>query len=97
MFPSHDRWGWSVNENRDSFIGLPLIFYAIKQTSATSISFGSDSGTKIQLTSYIIPSNSLSLNPSTSKVNIHFQVETNEYQTIVYLQILCLMIIMLII
>jgi hypothetical protein len=73
------QWGWSVNENRDSFIGLPLVFYAIKQTSATSISFGSDSGTKIQLTSYIIPSNSLSLNPSTSKVNIHFQVETNEY------------------
>jgi hypothetical protein len=73
------QWGWSVNENRDSFIGLPLIFYAIKQTSATSISFGNDNGTKTQLTNYIIPSNSLSLNPSTSKVNIHFQVETNEY------------------
>ena len=71
--------GWSVNENRDSFIGLPLIFYAIKQTSATSISFGNDNGTKTQLTNYIIPSNSLSINPSTSKVNIHFQVETNEY------------------
>ena len=73
------QWGWSVNENRDSFIGLPLLFYAIKQTSATSISFGSDSGTKVQLTSYIIPSNSLDLNPATSKVNIHFQVENNEY------------------
>ena len=66
-------------ENRDSFIGLPLVFYAIKQTSATSISFGNDNGTKQQLTNYIIPSNSLSLNPSSSKVNIHFQVETNEY------------------
>jgi len=73
------QWGWSVNENRDSFIGLPLVFYAIKQTSATSISFGNDNGTKTQLTNYIIPSNSLSLNPSSSKVNIHFQVETNEY------------------
>lgn len=75
------QWGWSVNENRDSFIGLPLVFYAIKQTSATSISFGNDNGTKTQLTNYIIPSNSLSTNPSTSKVNIHFEHEVNEYNT----------------
>jgi len=60
---------------------LPLVFYAIKQTSATSISFGNDNGTKTQLTNYIIPSNSLSTNPSTSKVNIHFEHEVNEYNT----------------
>jgi hypothetical protein len=73
------QWGWSVNENRESFHGLPLIFYGYKESSGTSISFGNDNGTKSQLTSYIIPSNSLDINPSTSKVNIHFQVETNEY------------------
>ena len=72
------QWGWSVNENRESFHGLPLIFYGYKQ-SGTSISFGNDSGTKSQLTTYIIPSNSLSINPSSIKDNIHFQVETNEY------------------
>ena len=60
---------------------MPLVFYAIKQTSATSISFGNDNGTKTQLTNYIIPSNSLSTNPSTSKVNIHFEHEVNEYNT----------------
>ena len=73
------QWGWSVNENREAFHGLPLIFYGYKESSGTSISFGNDNGTKSQLTSYIIPSNSLDINPSTSKVNIHFQVETNEY------------------
>jgi hypothetical protein len=72
------QWGWSVNENRESFHGLPLIFYGYKQ-SGTSISFGNDSGTKSELTTYIIPSNSLSINPSSIKDNIHFQVETNEY------------------
>ncbi len=72
------QWGWSVNDNRESFHGLPLIFYGYKQ-SGTSISFGNDNGTKSELTSYIIPSNSLSINPSSIKDNIHFQVETNEY------------------
>jgi len=72
------QWGWSVNDNRESFHGLPLIFYGYKQ-SGTSISFGNDNGTKSELTTYIIPSNSLSINPSSIKDNIHFQVETNEY------------------
>ena len=73
------QWGWSVNDNKESFHGLPLIFYAIQLTGATPISFGFDSGTKVSLNSYIVPSNSLALASSTSKSNIHFQVETNEY------------------
>ena len=74
------QWGWSVNDNKESFHGLPLIFYAIQQSgSSTPISFGLDSGTKVSLNTFIIPSNSLAINPSTSKKNIHFQNETNEY------------------
>jgi hypothetical protein len=57
---------------------MPLIFYGYKQTG-TSISFGHDSGTKSQLTSYIIPSNSLDISPTSIKDNIHFQNEENEY------------------
>ena len=72
------QWGWSVNENREASIGMPLIFYAYKQTG-DSISFGHDSGTKSQLTSYIIPSNSLDISPTSIKDNIHFQNEENEY------------------
>ena len=44
------QWGWSVNDNKESFHGLPLVFYAINQTgSSTPISFGFDSGTKVSL------------------------------------------------
>ena len=71
------QWGWSVNENREATIGMPLVFYGYKQ-SGTSLSFGNDNGTKSQLISYIIPMNSLSVNPST-KDNINFQNEENEY------------------
>ena len=74
------QWGWSVNDNKESFHGLPLIFYAVRQTnSSTPISFGFESGTKVSLNTFIVPSNSLSLDSSTSKKNIHFQNETNEY------------------
>ena len=74
------QWGWSVNDNKESFHGLPLVFYAIQQSgSSTPISFGFDSGSKVSLNTFIIPSNSISIDPSVSKSNIHFQVETNEY------------------
>ena len=78
--------GFFANDNKESIVGKPLLFYAIKL-----ISSGADTATPIRikrvenastvddLTSYIIPSNSLSLNPSTSKVNIHFQQENNEW------------------
>ena len=74
------QWGWSVNDNKESFHGLPLIFYAINQTnSSTPISFGFDSGNKVSLNTFIIPSNSISIDSTVSKKNIHFQNETNEY------------------
>ena len=74
------QWGWSVNDNKESFHGLPLIFYAERQTnSSTPISFGFESGSKVSLNTFIVPSNSLSLSSSVSLKNIHFQNETNEY------------------
>ena len=74
------QWGWSVNDNKESFHGLPLIFYAERQSnSSTPISFGFESGSKVSLNAFIVPSNSLSLSSSVSFKNIHFQNETNEY------------------
>ena len=74
------QWGWSVNDNKESFHGLPLIFYAVQQTnSSTPISFGFESGSKVSLNAFIVPSNSLSLSSGVSLKNIHFQNETNEY------------------
>jgi len=73
------QWGFSVNENSQPYIGKPLIFYAIRQTSATPISFVENSTTHTELTNYIIPSNSVYLNSSTGKENINFNLELNEF------------------
>ncbi len=73
------QWGWSVDESRNATQGLPLIFYAIHQSSATAISFGFESGNKTSQNSYNIPSNSLAISAGSSKKNIHFITERNEY------------------
>ena len=73
------QWGYSVNENRQPYIGKPLIFYAIRQTSGTPISLVKNSSTQVELTNYIIPSNSLYLDSATGKQNINFNLELNEY------------------
>jgi hypothetical protein len=75
-------WGWYVdklkNDNIDGepYIGEPLLFYAIKQTSATSIRIQGFSNTNYDLTQYYIPSNSVAL---TDSQNINFKAEKNEY------------------
>ena len=72
------QWGYFVDDNQDPYYGKPLLFYPIRQTSATEISFVNASGHE-PLTTYIIPSNSVYLNPATGKDNINFNVELNEY------------------
>ena len=71
--------GWFVDDNQDPYIGSPLLFYPIRQTGATAISFRDTTITNSSLTNYIIPSNSYRLNSGTSAVNIHFKNEINEY------------------
>jgi len=64
----------------EPYIGKPLLFYPITQTNATPISFMFQKGVSVQsLTTYNIPSNSVALNSGTSKANINFHNETNEY------------------
>lgn len=73
------QWGWFVNENEEAYYGKPLLFYPIRQTGGTTISFRDTPTSHSQLTTYIIPSNSRALSSSTSTDNIHFQNEINEY------------------
>ena len=73
------QWGWSVNDNQESFYGLPLIFYAIKVSSGTAISLKAAQASNTSNSSYWIPSNSRAISSSTSTDNIHFNLETNEY------------------
>tara|TARA_R110000772_G_C13174122_1_gene427380 strand:- start:34 stop:882 length:849 start_codon:yes stop_codon:yes gene_type:complete len=76
------QYGFFVDDNQESYYGLPLLFYPIRQTSATQISFLTSDTTRVPLTTYIVPSNSVSLSSATSKANINFNAETNEYQRV---------------
>ena len=87
-FPSNIttiQYGYFADDNQDAYIGSPLLFYPIRQiaSSDTDISFLNDlagnSASTSTLSSYNIPSNSLSINSTTSKININFFPESNEY------------------
>lgn len=72
-------WGWAVDENQESYVGKPLIFYSKKVTSGTPITaLETSGGTRHQLTSYYIPSNLVDPTSSANQ-SIHFGVEKNEY------------------
>ena len=72
--------GYFVDDNQESYFGKPLIFYPIRQlTNATPISFLTTPTAHVQQTIYNIPSNSVALSRSTSKKNINFYNELNEY------------------
>jgi len=73
------QYGFFADDNQDGYLGKPLLFYPIRQTSGTQLSFRTSESTHVGLTTYNMPSNSLSLNSATSKVNINFFAELNEY------------------
>ena len=75
------QWGFCVNDNQQSYIGKPILFYPILKTGGvtTPISFRDTPTSHSQVTSYIIPSNSVALAASTSTANINFGLMINEY------------------
>ena len=75
------QWGYYTDDNQESYIGKPLIFYALPTFSADadSISFVSNDNTVEEIFSYIAPANSVSNFSLISKDNINFFNEVNEY------------------
>ena len=78
------QWGWFVDDNQESYLGKPLLFYPIKITSGTNIQLLETDGGNFNTTNqYIVPSNSQTLLAPTasggSANNIHFQAELNEW------------------
>ncbi len=72
--------GYFVDDNQESYFGLPLIFYPIRIAGGTNIVIRDGASGQSVINNYYIPSNSRSLNATTSKTNIHFNNEINEYQ-----------------
>ena len=77
------QYGYFVDDNQDAYLGKALLFYPILINSSAddykSIAFRDANDSHKELTSYFIPSNSTSINATTSTSNINFYEETNEY------------------
>ena len=73
------QYGYFVDDNQEPYFGLPLLFYPILQTNATDIVIRDGATVQSVIDDYYIPSNSKSILSGTSKFNIHFNVEANEY------------------
>ena len=76
------QYGRFVDDNQESYLGKPLLFYPIKQTNGSPLSFLRTSSNHVSLVNYIIPSNSRTLAPTGSGMstdNINFNEEVNEY------------------
>ena len=73
------QYGYFVDDNFEAYYGEPLLFYPILNNGTSIRIRDEETEDEDDITSYFIPSNSLALDCSTSKVNIHFQNELNEY------------------
>lgn len=75
------QWGFCVNDNQQSYIGKPILFYPILKSggATTSISFRDTPTSHDEVTSYVLPSNSVALAASTSTANKNFGKMINEY------------------
>jgi hypothetical protein len=73
------QWGYCVDDNQEAYIGAPFLFYAVNVSDGNTISFRSSLTTHDSISSYNVPSNSLALSATTSKDNINFKNELNEY------------------
>ena len=90
------QWGWFVDNNQDSYIGKPLLFYpvlnAIQDNGvAEEISFVDAVDTDgtysshLEITgSIVMPSNAVSFVDNVNTANINFKAEQNEYRFSTY-------------
>ena len=73
------QYGYFVDDNFEPYYGEPLLFYPILNNGTSIRIRDEETEDEDDITRYFIPSNSLALDCATSKVNIHFQNEVNEY------------------
>lgn len=78
------QYGFFVDSNQQPYFGEPLIFYAVNASATppnlvTPIYLKSASNAGASESGYIIPSNSLAIESSTSTKNLNYSLEINEY------------------
>ena len=80
------QWGYSVDDNQESYIGKPLLFYPVYTNPTETISFVEFVDAEGNYDNHVpisgsvnMPSNSVSFSSGTSTANINFKLEKNEY------------------
>ncbi len=73
------QWGWTVDDNQQSYIGDPLQFYAYFKTNGTGLSFLETASSVDELTSYWLPANSLITGDQTAGKSLNFYAEPDEW------------------
>ncbi len=74
------QWGWCADDNQDSFIGEPILFYPIRITGGDSLGMRTSTANVAGSTNYIIPSNTTDLSSDAQTLN--FESELDEYNNI---------------
>ena len=76
------QFGYFVTDNEEAYLGSPLLYYIVPQTSGIRISYvreGNLINSPALEGSINMPSNSKSFDPEVSEANIHFNAEINEF------------------
>lgn len=81
------QWGWMVDKiNTDGsgspYIGKPVIFYPVSNTGNNIYIYNGSS--RDLITTYFVPSNSVSLSSSSDDSTINFKAELNEYEGVLF-------------
>ena len=82
--PTNIQWGWSVDDNKESFIGKPVIFYTNLKTATISfidsVDINNVAINKKSISTYIAPSNSnMNVALFANQPSINFDAEVDEW------------------
>tara|TARA_R110001632_G_scaffold118080_4_gene230362 strand:+ start:347 stop:2452 length:2106 start_codon:yes stop_codon:yes gene_type:complete len=86
--PTDIQWGWCVDDNKESFIGKPIIFYTTLKTAAISfvdeIDIDNVAISKKSIATYIAPCNSnMNVALFADQPSINFNAEIDEWTGLV--------------
>jgi hypothetical protein len=74
------QWGWCADDNQESFIGKPILFYPIRITGGDILGMRTSTTTVAGSANYIIPANTTDLSVDAQTLN--FESELDEYNNV---------------
>lgn len=78
--PTDIQWGWCANDDQESFIGKPILFYPIRITGGDILGMRTSATTVAGSANYIIPANTTDLSVDAQTLN--FESELDEYNNV---------------